>query len=181
MNTKLSKKIGRGIMTLLIAASFIPAVAGACPGRGQRGQGCDLRGQKGPSRSMLHIWQNPQMVQDLGLSPDQVTKLKQADFSAQEKRLDLRTEMSKLKLEMNQAFAADVVDNKVVRELAGKIAAVKGKMSVKKVEARLAMRNLLTPDQVKKMKMIRQSRRQGRNTPCNLNGNRPCNQNRGRN
>ena len=188
MTTQLGKKIATGMMTILIAAFFIPAVAGACQGRrGQQGKNCDMQGQKGMRHSMLGIWQKAQLVEGLALTPEQVNKLKTADFAAQEKGLALKAEMGTLRLKMEQAFAADTVDDKLVRDLAGKLAAVKGKMSVKKVEARLALKNLLTPEQIKKMKTLRQSRgmgKKGMNKPCNIGGqgmDKPCNKNRGRN
>ncbi len=180
MKTRFNKKIATAVMTGLIAVSFIPAVAGACRGRGGGGQGqgkgdCAMQGGKQwkQQRSALGIWKNPKMMKDLALTPEQVGKLKDADFAAREKQLALKAEMASLRLQMDQAFTADPVDDATVRGLAEKMAAAKGKMSMQRVETRLTVKNLLTPEQVAKLQTLRQGKRQGKNgmnKPCMMNG-----------
>jgi Spy/CpxP family protein refolding chaperone len=179
MKTRFNKKIATAVMTGLIAVSFIPAVAGACRGRGGgQGQGkgdCAMQGGKQwkQQRSALGIWKNPKMMKDLALTPEQVGKLKDADFAAREKQLALKAEMASLRLQMDQAFTADPVDDATVRGLAEKMAAAKGKMSMQRVETRLTVKNLLAPEQVAKLQTLRQGKRQGKNgmnKPCMMNG-----------
>jgi Spy/CpxP family protein refolding chaperone len=178
MKTALSKKIGTVLMAVLLSAALIPSAADACRGgKGGRGGGggygmnCGMKDKRGGSP--FGIWQNSQAVKNLGLSAEQVTQLKEADFAAREKALPLKSELDGLRLKMDQAFAAEPVDEKAVVELTEKISAVKGKLAVQRTEAKLAMKKILTPEQLDKMQSMR-----GGNAPCAMNGqgngSKPC-------
>ncbi|WP_417909892.1 Spy/CpxP family protein refolding chaperone [Candidatus Electronema sp. PJ] len=174
MNAIINKRIGTVLMAALLSAALIPAAAEACRGgRGGRGGGqgmgmdCGMRGGRGGAA--FGIWQNPQAVQDLGISAEQVKKLKEAEFAAREKQLPLNAELDSLRLKMDQAFATEPVDEKAVLELTEKISAVKGKMAVQMTEERLAMKKILTPEQVAKMDM-RRGAGMGGGKPCGMNG-----------
>lgn len=159
MNANIRKKIGTGIMAVLLAAAIVPSIAearrGNCNKGGGQGMGmnCDMKGGRGGAA--FGIWQNPQAVQDLGLSADQVKKLKEAEFASREKQLPMMSELDSLRLKMDQAFAADPVDEKAVLELTEKISAVKGKLAVQRAEDQLALGKVLTPEQMDKMKTMR--------------------------
>ncbi|WP_417914668.1 Spy/CpxP family protein refolding chaperone [Candidatus Electronema sp. JM] len=172
MKTTIRKKIGTGIMAVLLAAALIPAAAEACRGgRGGRGGGHGMGmncGMKGGGAA-FGIWQNPQAVQDLGLSAEQVKKLKEADFASREKQLPLFNELDSLRLKMDQAFAAEPVDEKAVMELTEKISAVKGKLAAQRTEERLAMSKILTPEQMGKMQSMR-GKGGGQGQPCPMAG-----------
>ncbi len=76
MNSKLGKKISTGVMALLITVCFIPAMAGAAaPGEGRQ---CREFNMKGHHRPALGIWRNPQMVQKLELTTEQVKQVRDA-------------------------------------------------------------------------------------------------------
>lgn len=183
MNTNIRKKIGTDMMAVLMAAALIPTAADACQGRGGRGGGqggmnCGMKGGR-DGGAAFGIWHNPQAVQNLGLSAEQVKKLKEAEFAAREKQLPLNAELDSLRLKMDQAFAAEPVDEKAVLELTEKISAVKGKMAVQRTEAKLTMSKILTPEQLDKMKTMRGARMgmggmkgqgNGDNKPCPMNG-----------
>lgn len=178
MTTAISKKIGPVLMAVLLSAALIPSAADACRGGGGQG-GCNggysmNSGMKGMRRGASHfgIWQNAQVVKNLGLSAEQVTQLKEADFAAREKALPLKAELDSLRLKMDQAFAAEPVDEKTVLDLTEKISAVKGKMAVQRTEAKLAMKKILTPDQLDQMQSMRGMRGagMGQGQPCPMGG-----------
>ena len=188
MNANIRKKIATGIMAVLLAAAIVPSIAearrGNCNKGGGQGMGMDC-GMKGGRGAAFGIWQNPQAVQDLGLSADQVKKLKEAEFASREKQLPLMSELDSLRLKMDQAFAAEPVDEKAVLELTEKISVVKGKLAVQRAEDKLALGKVLTPEQMDKMKTLRGMGCNGKNgggQPCpmmngqgNGNGGKPCN------
>ena len=93
------------------------------------------------------------MVQELGLTAEQVKNLRDADFTFREKRLELKAQLDSLRLQMEKAFTEDVVDDKTVLSLGDKISDVKGKLFIQKIEARLAGRKLLNADQINKLKL----------------------------
>lgn len=145
-------------------------------GQGQ-GKGCAMKGGQN-SRHFgggLGLWKNALAAKDLGLSADQVSKLKDADFAAREKIQALRAEMDSLRLKMEQAFAADKVNEDAIHKLSKKVAAVKGQMIEQRTETRLTLRKLLTPEQHDKLSTLRQNRRgagqgNGMTPPCMMNG-----------
>lgn len=160
MNSKFSKKLGTGIIFLLTALCFIPAMAGAfTPGDGRQGKGF---GRDGSHRPALGIWRNPQMVQNLELTLEQVKQLRDADFTFREKRLGLKAELDRLRLQMEKAFADESVDPQAVLSTAEKIADLKGKMFMLGIESRLSLRKLLNADQIENLKQhIMEQKRSG--------------------
>lgn len=158
MNIVQIKKVGTGTLVLMIAAVFLamaiaPSWAGASPWADAR-HAMGMHKKNHP-RSILGIWQDQNMVQDLGLTQVQTQQLRDADFKHREKHLALKTQFDQLGLQMDMAFSNSVVDQKAVRQLSQKVADIKGKMFVRKIEERLAFETLLSPDQIQKFKSHR--------------------------
>jgi Spy/CpxP family protein refolding chaperone len=150
MNSNLRQKFFTGAMVLLVTVFFIPAFAGAfTPGDCKPDSGF---GMKRHHASPLGIWRNPKMIQELGLTDEQVKGLREADFANREKRLQLKYKVDGLRLEMKKLFSTDPVNEAEVLQLAQKISDQKGKLFVRKIESRLEVRKLLTGDQLKKLK-----------------------------
>mgnify|MGYP001823838222 FL=1 len=150
MNSNLRQKFFTGAMVLLVTVFFIPAFAGAfTPGQCKQYKGFGMKRHHG---SPLGIWRNPKMVQDLELTDEQVKGLREADFAHREKRLQLKSKLDGLHLEMEKRFSADPVNESDILQLAQKISDIKGKLFVRRIESRLAVRKLLTEDQLKKLK-----------------------------
>jgi len=151
MNSKLGKKISTGVMALLITVCFIPAMAGAsAPGEGRQYRGFDMKGHHRPA---LGIWRNPQMIQKLELTENQVKQIKDTDFTFREKRLELKSQLDGLRLKMEKAFSDETVVESDVLELAQKISDVKAKLFIQDIESRLALGKVLNADQIKKLKL----------------------------
>jgi Spy/CpxP family protein refolding chaperone len=153
MNSNLRQKFLTGAMVLLVTVFFIPGFAGAF----NQGQCRPEKGfgMKKHHMSPLGIWQNPKMVQELGLTDKQVEGLKKADFAHREKCLELKSKLDVLHLELEKLFADESVDEAKVLQVAQKISDLKGKLFVQRIESRLAVAKLLNADQVGKLKMFR--------------------------
>jgi Spy/CpxP family protein refolding chaperone len=150
MNSNFRQKCFTGTMVLLVTVFFIPAFAGAfTPGRCMPEKGF---GMKRHHVSLLGIWRNPKMVQELGLTDEQVKGLREADFAHREKGLQLKSKLDGLHLEMEKLFSADPVNEPDILKLAQKISDLKGKRFVRCIESRLAVGKLLTADQLKKLR-----------------------------
>jgi len=150
MNSR-RKKLGTGLIVLVITLCFIPAVAGAfTPGGGRPEKGF---GGKGIHPSALGIWQNPQMVQQLEITEQQVKELRDADFTFREKRLALRAQLDGLRLHMEKAFSEDAVNPAAVRATAERIADLEGKLVMQRIESRLALSKIFTADQIKELRV----------------------------
>lgn len=151
MNLKLSKKLVTGVAVLLITVCFILAIAGAFASEdGKHGKGFDMKDRHRPA---LGIWRDPQKVQKLELTAEQVKQLRDADFTFREKCLELKAQLDSLRLQMDKSFTEDVIDDTAVLSLADKITDVKGKLFIQKIEARLAVGKLLNADQINKLKL----------------------------
>ena len=151
MNLKLSKKLVTGVAVLLITVCFIPAIAGAFASEdGKHDKGFDRKDRHRPA---LGIWRDPQMVQKLELTAEQVKQVRNVDFTFREKRLELKAQLDSLRLQMDKAFTEDVIDDTAVLSLAEKITDVKSKLFIQKIEARLAVGRLLNADQINILKL----------------------------
>jgi len=150
MNSNLRQKLFTGAMVFLVTVFFIPAFAGAfTPGDCKADKGF---GMKRHHMSPLGIWQNPKMIQELGLTDEQVKGLREADFAHREKGLQLKSKLGGLRLEMEKLFSADPLNETKILQLAQKISDQKGNLFVQKIESRLSVGKLLTADQLKKIK-----------------------------
>ncbi len=163
MNTNVKITIVAGMAILLIMSCLAPAMAGAFPPDGPMRDKAD--GRQGHHRPAFGFWRNLQLVQDLGLTDEQVKQVREADFSYREKQLALQFQLDGLRLQMDKAFSADTVDNTAVRQLAAKTAEIKGQMFVQDVEARLMLGELLNADQIDKLKKHAKSRQRGHRGP----------------
>jgi len=153
MNSNLRQKFFTCAMVLLVTVFFVPAFADAfTPSDYKPYKGF---GMKRHHVSPLGIWRNPKMIQELGLTDEQVKGLREADFANREKRLQLKYKVDGLRLEMKKLFSTDLVNKAEVLQLAQKISDQKGKLFVRKIESRLAVGELLTADQLKKLKRFR--------------------------
>jgi Spy/CpxP family protein refolding chaperone len=152
MNSNLKQKFLTGTMVLLVAVFVILGFAGAFT-QGQCGHEKGF-GMKKHHMSPLGIWQDPKMVQELGLTDKQIQRLKEADFAHREKCLKLKSKVDALHLDLEKLFAAESVDETKVLEVAQKISDLKGKLFVRRIESRLAVIKLLTADQLSKLKMF---------------------------
>ena len=152
-----SKRIGMGVMALLIAVFFISAVARALP-PGEARPEMGMEGKGGP-RPLLGIWRDARMVRELNLSAEQVTKLREADYAFGEKFISLKSRLDSLDLQMDKAFSEEAVDDAVVLSLAKKISEVRGEIFVLEIESRLAFDKLLTKEQILRLNQPERHRR----------------------
>jgi Spy/CpxP family protein refolding chaperone len=146
---------GSRIMVLVLAAffmaaGFLPAMAGGYATKASWQKGGMERSRH--HRPVLGLWQDPEMVQQLELTEQQVKKLRDADFTSREKRLELKARLDRLHLEMDKAFSAEAVDQEAVLQLAENIAEARGSLFIQDVESRLAIGKILNADQMDKLK-----------------------------
>ena len=111
------------------------------------------------------------MVEKLALTDEQVDQLRELDFNHREKKQASKAELDNLRLQMDKAYTEENVDKAGVRQTAEKIADVKGRMFMEKTEARLALQDILTAEQMDKLQQYRMERkRQGRQGQRQMKG-----------
>lgn len=149
MKSKLNQKLNTSVIVLLIITFIIPALALAgTPGEHRQGKEIKMTGHHGPS---LGIWRNPQIVQELELTENQLKQIKNIDFTFREKHLVLRSQLDRFHLQLDKAFSNDSVDDTAVLKIAQAVSDIESKLFVQNVESRLALGKILTADQIKKM------------------------------
>lgn len=157
MKTPSRKKAVTGVVALLItaaclAAFIIPSQAVASgPADAWQGRAMDRQAQH---RSVLGLWRNPYMIQKLELTEEQVKQLRDADFNARAKKLELKGQLNSVRLQMEKTMAADTLDDKTIVKMAKKIASLKGQLFVHQIESDLAVGNILSADQVAALKLF---------------------------
>ena len=160
---------------LLAAVLLLPAFAGAYNHGGGRGQGDGYHGGKQGRGGICRLWRNPDAVEKLGLTDEQVKGLRDADFAFREKQEELRAKMGRVRLGLDRAFSADSVDENTVRQLTKEMAGLKGEMHIQRMESRLAAQKLLNADQLKKVRAWRMERgdrsgKGGKRKGCGMRG-----------
>jgi len=157
MRKRMNRKVGIGVLILLITVCFVPAMAGAfAPGGGERGKRFE---GKGHHRSHLGIWRDSQIVANLGLTDEQVDQLRDLDFKHREKRQSLKAQIDSLRLQMDKAFTDNNIDKTAVRQIAEKLANAKGNMYLERTEKRLALQEILTAEQMDKLEQYRMDKK----------------------
>ncbi|MBU0968767.1 MAG: hypothetical protein KKA54_20595 [Proteobacteria bacterium] len=148
MNTIHQHKPGALIIFLVLTFFAVPAMAGSHAQDNRHGEDFGRHEEHRDHQSLSGLWQNPEIAEKLGLSDKQITELKNADFTFRKQQLELKAQLNMLHLEMEKAFSEQKLNETAVRELAGKMADVQGKMFVQNIESRLAATKYLTEEQL---------------------------------
>lgn len=132
-------------LALLVSASI--ATAGF---RGQRGP--DGRGQDG-GRGMR---QGNVLAQanELGLTDDQVEKIKDLSYTHRAAMIDFRSQLEKARLEMHHEMQSDNPSQEKVLALTRQMNDIKGQMAEASTRHRFDVRGLLTAEQLDKLKTL---------------------------
>jgi len=154
MGSNHGEKRGLCAVLFLFLVIIIPAVAGAfSPGDGSpRMVPYSEKGLHPHPMPPPALWRNPEIIEALTITEEQISKLKEADFAFREKNLEFTAPLDKLHLQMEKAFSADPVDRSTVLGLAQKMADLQGKLFIQDTEFKLTLQGLLTTDQLKKLK-----------------------------
>ena len=140
-------------MMVLGAGTALAQGRGGGPGYGGRGGFGD--GEFGPAHRL-------EMLADhLELTEEQVAAIEGIRTQGQEKNMELRKEMMRLRNELQGEMLKDDPSEKAAMDLTGKIGALRTEMQANRLTNRLEVRKQLTPEQSDKM-LILQGRFQGR-------------------
>ena len=108
------------------------------------------------------LFGNPErMKKELGLTDDQVKKIAEINKSHQMKKLDYREKLAPKDIQLKKLLLEDNVDMVRVRALLKEISDIRVEMQVLRIEHRLEIEKVLTPDQKAKMKSFRMHKMHG--------------------
>ncbi len=97
-------------------------------------------------------------AKDLGLTPEQVTKLRQEILTTQSRAIDVRAKIEHTKLEAVRLLSADKVDERGVHAQIDEGAKAQAELHKLHVDSMLRVRAILTPEQQKKLEERRRPR-----------------------
>jgi len=107
-----------------------------------------LAGPKGEhAGKMGHGAMAEKMADELNLSTEQRAKMKDLHAAQQQEMAPIHEEMKKKHAEMEQLFAAATLDEAAIMAKAGELAAVQAQMHTSMIKMRIAMHQIMTPEQ----------------------------------
>jgi len=114
----------------------------------------------GPRREMRGPMGPPDMQQVLGLSDEQASQLRAMHFESAKARIKTRAEMQLKRLELEELLRAEETDQAAIDKTLRALSDAQYTAMKDRVAHRLAFRQILTPEQLKKMEgMKRQFKR----------------------
>ena len=97
----------------------------------------------------------PQIMANLDLTADQVRQLKKERIKSQKQMIKLRAELETLQVDLRSETGKDEPNLSKVDILAGQIGELRGKMIAARTKSVIYLRSILTPEQKRKMDMMR--------------------------
>jgi Spy/CpxP family protein refolding chaperone len=106
--------------------------------------------------------QRMKTMDKLDLTDEQSNSLKDIQYNFQKTVIGLRADMQSSRLELRHLMMQDKSDQKAIANLVDKIGETQKKLLKQQVDRKLAMKAILTPDQLKKFMQMRGDRMEGR-------------------
>ncbi len=131
------------IIALAVGVSllFSSALASAQPGR------------PGPP------WMRPEFVEKLELTDKQRDQVKDLFSGLEKKRIQLRADLQLKKLELREAMDSPDPDEGKVRKLAREMGSIRTNIHLTRIDQKLGLRKILTPEQLKQLRGFGMMRR----------------------
>jgi periplasmic protein CpxP/Spy len=112
----------------------------------------------------VHFYPPPMVLRrtkDIGLTPDQVSKLRDEMLAMRKKSIDLHAKLQHTRVEMVRLLAADKVDERAVAAQLDEGAKAEAEMHKLHVASMVRVRALLTPEQRQKLDEPKPARKPG--------------------
>lgn len=132
------------ILGFLVAILLIPTATLAQKGKGNKS---NYGNSKMTGIALGQIWKNPALISQLGLTDDQVEKLRQISFDYREKGITLRSDIQKTELELEKAMTKRPVDLAATKKIASRLGDLKKTRFMQFIDHHLAVYSLLTKEQ----------------------------------
>jgi Spy/CpxP family protein refolding chaperone len=105
-------------------------------------------------------WERPAVAGQLGLAPEQVAKLSATTYTHLRSMVDLKAAVDKANLDLAAAAEDEPFDTAKVRAAFGAVQQARLKLESQRFEMLLKIRELLTPDQWRKLQAVARERRE---------------------
>ncbi len=135
-----------------LAWAFEPAGAGEQPGMEAPGEV--------PPHAVMRALNNPEMIEKIGLTAEQVQKLQDALRDMQKQEIKLRSEQELVSLDQAELMTKPEVDEKAVMQTVEQLGKVHTEMAKLQMKRLLLLKKSLTTEQKDKLRALMQERRQ---------------------
>lgn len=125
--------------------------------REQGRMGRHMRGHRG--FSLARLVANPEARKRLGITTEQATKIRQLDFDFRKARIRNRADLEVQRLELSELLASENADRTQIYKKLREISDSRYTAEKSAIDYRLALGEVLTPEQREKMKAWRYERR----------------------
>ncbi len=116
------------------------------------------------------FWRDPQLVQLLGLTSDQIKTLDDLEYNFHDQEITLRAEMEKAHLRFERAYRDGGGNDQEVLQAAHRLADVQSQMFILHAEQQLKVRKVLSAEQWKKLMAAPPPMHGGMQGPCPMQG-----------
>lgn len=106
-------------------------------------------------------WNNPEIQQQAGLSEEQVDKVKAVYRAHRTRMADLRAEMSKRQIELEELLEAKTVDKAALNKKMDEVVAARAKLDRERMATLAEVRTILTADQYAKLRSLQRQAKGG--------------------
>ncbi|TET22047.1 MAG: periplasmic heavy metal sensor [Candidatus Stahlbacteria bacterium] len=103
----------------------------------------------------LRLLLTPQAAEELNLTADQQEKLKELCYSHQEKVLEIKQKIEREQLELKKLMDADEPNESKIKAKVREIGSLRTDLQLTQVDLYFAARNILTDEQIEKIKSLR--------------------------
>jgi Spy/CpxP family protein refolding chaperone len=135
------------------------------PGR-ERDGWRDGRGGRGRREfAMSRILSNPEIQQKVGVTPEQVAKIRGQETAFRKTSIQQRADLEVKRLDLQELLAAEKPDRAAIDRQLQAISASRLAMDKSRIDFRLNMKDALTPEQREKLKQAMKDRWEGRRGP----------------
>ena len=125
----------------------------------------------GGGRGLLHMADNPRVRAYLNLTDQQVTSLHQISVESAKASIRTHADLELRRIELHELLRADNPDHDAVMRKVQEVSDLRGQMAKQHMETMFTARNVLTPEQIKKVKAFMEGG--GRGGPGGPEGERP--------
>jgi Spy/CpxP family protein refolding chaperone len=117
--------------------------------------------QFGGAQGLLRLAENPRVRQYLSLTDEQVARLHKIGVDSEKASIQTRADLELRHLELRELLRADNPSRDAVLHKVDEAIALRGKMERARVETLLSARDVLTPEQQKKVREFLENRGEG--------------------
>lgn len=147
---------------MLIPALGVGLAFGTAWGLDPAGPATHLDPGRGPGTRLMRMMDDPGMAEQLGLSEEQASRLQALALDAAKADVRTRSELMLKRLELEELLRADEPDRAAVEQKLGELSDAQHARMKQRINHRLAVQALLTPEQRAKMRKLRRLRRRHR-------------------